>query len=170
MRASSRTSPVTRWVERCLQCTVVIFSLVSPDNMAKHFESSLLDECCNRRLPSSRAHFRITVNMGCIYGMWRMLCRRYWSNTSKHLCDATVRLQMSVPYVITGIMYTLYNLILIGRGVHDSRFHSPGFHAGTCQLNLCLDILVISTTAVYTRSNIYKGIYGIKMVIENRCC
>ena len=101
MRASYRLSPVTRWVERCLQCTVVIFSLVSPDNMAKHFESSLLDECCNRRLPSSRAHFRITVNMGCIYRMWRMLCRRYWSNASKHLCDATVRLQMSVAEVYT---------------------------------------------------------------------
>jgi len=65
IRLPSQLSPVTRWVERCSQCTLVIFSLVSSGNMAKQFESSLLDEFCNQKLPSSQANFRIT-DMSCI--------------------------------------------------------------------------------------------------------
>jgi len=47
----------------------------------------------------------------------------HWSNASKHLCDATVRLQTSASHMITGMMYTLYNLILVGRDIQE--FQTP---------------------------------------------
>jgi len=105
----------------------VIFSWVSSGNMAKQLELSLLDECCRRRLSSSRADFRIT-DMGyklqyIAYGMQRMCHIGITGAASKRLCDATARLQTSLSYMITGMMYTLYNLILVGRDIQ--KFQIP---------------------------------------------
>jgi len=50
------------------------------------------------------------------------MCRRnHWSNESKRLCDVTVRLQTSAPYMITGMMHPLYNLILDDRDIQESQ-------------------------------------------------
>jgi len=58
-----------------------------------------------------------------IYGMQRMCHIGITGAASKRLCDATARLQTSLSYMITGMMYTLYNLILVGRDIQ--KFQIP---------------------------------------------
>ena len=85
MRASWRPSPVTRWVERCSQCTAEIFSLVSSGNMDKQFDSSfkrmnytrilIIASCwCSNKATrncSSVVNFEPVVNMD------RLKCRAH---------------------------------------------------------------------------------------------
>ena len=97
------------------------------------------------------------------------MCRRHhWSNASKHLRDATVRLQTSAPYVNTGMIYTLYDctiLFCLAEMYRNSRYRDRGFSCKYCQLNPSLDILVISTTRVNTGYEIYKGLHDVNQVI-----
>jgi len=119
---------------RCLQCTVVT-SLASLGNTAKQFESSLLDECCNRRLSSSRVHFRIT-------DVWAPLVECIQTSLWCH-CQAP---DISITHDHRDDVYTVQSYLRWQRytGIPDTV--SEGLHATMCQLNPSLDILVISTT------------------------
>jgi len=150
IRLPSQLSPVTRWVERCSQCTLVIFSLVSSGNMAKQFESSLLDEFCNQKLPSSQANFRIT-DMSCIRDAenvpYALLVERIQTSLVMPLSGSRHRHHTwSQGWCIHSAILSCWQ-----RYTGFPEIMIKDFHATTCKLYPSLDILVISTSWVDTQ-------------------
>jgi len=52
-----------------------------------------------------------------LYRMLRICCRHYWSDASRHLWDAAVKLQTFAPYKSTGRIYIVDSYILVDKDI-----------------------------------------------------